>query len=123
MLGHQLVDFRGKPMPIQFDRCITGPTLAPKAIKLFGSPKEAFTTDNQINAAFGVQPILEDQVTSTTAFWGQKSTAHGLTSLWGMTPLTQSYVKPDNRSAVYFIEMDFVVGVDFFEGIAGTAGA
>lgn len=122
VLGLRLTDYRGKPQPIRFDRCIVSPEDEPTALKLFGSMKEAFTTDNQENIHRGVEVIVEDQLTSTTAHFAQNSQIHELRSLWGKRP-TPGYYQKSNKSDVFYLEQDFVVGVRRFEGFAGTAGA
>jgi len=122
LLGARMTDYRGKADPKVYDQCIVGPDQAPKALKLFGSTKEAFTTDNQENIHTGVTPINETEITSTTAWFGQDSNDRVIKSLFGQE-YTPGYYRKNNGDDVFFGEMDFVVGCTHFESIAGTPGA
>jgi len=122
LLGARLTDYRGKQDPAVFNQCIVGPDQHPAALKIFGSSQQAFTMDNQVNIHQGVQVILEDGITSTTAHFAKSSDRKPLRSFWGMAPTPGFYTK-DNGTDVHYIEADFVVTSPSWEGIAGTAGA
>ena len=122
LLGYRLTDYRGKSTPVQFDTVIVGPDQAPAARKIHQSELQAFTMDNQKNVHQGINVIVEDQLTSTTASFALKSDRSPLRSLWGKQPTPGTYRK-NNGTDVFYIEADFVVGAPSWEGIAGTAGA
>lgn len=121
-MNHQ--NFRGLNDPIMYNKLITVPAMRRTAVKILQSNGEPFVNDNDINTQQGmfelvIEPFASD---STTHYFLQAST-HGLMSLHGQTPRSNSYLEQSSESQVYQLSADFATGVEFWEGMAASQGA
>lgn len=118
----QRVDYRGKPRPERIDKLIVGPTLRKTAREIVGSPQAPYTTDNEINVDAGLGVVIEHNLTSTTAFFGQGPN-HKLKGYVGKPMTPHNYDINSTKSRVYGLEGDFVFCAEDWYGMTGCAGA
>lgn len=122
--GGNHTNYRGLNDPIIFDKLITVPSLRRTAVKILQSDGEPGTADNDINTQKGMFSLVIDPFASdSTTHWFLQSATHGLMSLHGQLPTPDEYMVRATKSRVYSIEADFAVGVEFWEGMAGSQGA
>jgi hypothetical protein len=118
------VDYRGKLNPLNVDQLIVPLELEKAAREITGSPQKPYTTDNEINAFFAeAGPIVEEHLTSATAWFLRDSTSMNLSSYHGLPFRVRTFPEFSSDSQVYFGEMDFAYGAEDWEGIVGSAGA
>lgn len=123
--GLNNVNYRGLNDPISFTKLIIPPALRRTATKILQSEGEQGTANNDINTQRGMlRIVIEPMLTaySTTAYYLQGET-HGLLSLHGQAPTAIRYIEDSSQSLVHGLEADFGVGVEFWEGVAGSQGA
>ena len=121
--GDNWVDYRGLNRPLDFAgaKLVTNPALRRTAQQILQSEGEAGTAQNQINVHRGVFQWVNEQLSSTTAYF-LIGRGNGLKSVHGMTPTPIRYVEP-NGNLVHGLEFDFGVGVKHADGVVGCAGA
>ena len=122
--GMNAVNHRGLNDPIIYNKLITVPSLRRTATKILNSEGEPGTADNDINTQRGMFALLiEPFASDSTTHWFLQAATHGLMSMHGMAPTPDEWMSRSSKSRIYSIEADFAVGVDFFEGMAGSQGA
>lgn len=122
--GLNHVNFRGLNDPITFDKLITVPGMRRTAVKLLQSTGEMATTDNDINTQQGMFKLLiEPFASDSTTHYFLQAADHGLRSVHGLLPDEDAYMEQSTKSRIYSLEADFQVGVEFWEGVAGSQGA
>jgi hypothetical protein len=122
--GQNHTNYRGLNDPIVFTKLITVPSLRRTAVKILQSELESGTTDNDINTQRGMMRLLiEPMAGDSTTHWFLQGDEHGLESLHGMTPEEESFVEDSTKSVVHTIEAHFTVGIEHWEGFAGSQGA
>lgn len=124
--GLNHTNYRGLNDPLTYTRLIIPPAMRRTAVKLLGSDGEVGTTDNDMNAhRNAMRIIVEPLLTSySTTQWVCQAETHGLISLHGQEAQTKEpYVEQSSESLVHGISADWVCGVEFWEGIAGSQGA
>jgi len=121
-MNHQ--NYRGLRDPIVYTKLITVPALRRTALKILRSTQESGTTDNDINVHFNeLRPIFDPFLSDSTTHYFLQAEDHGLRSVHGMMPEEDAYMERSSKSRVYTLEADFGVGVEFWEGVAGSQGA
>lgn len=122
--GLNMVNYRGLNDPVYYNKLIIPPALRRTAVKILQSDKESGINDNDINTQKGMMSIVVEPflTSSTTAYFVQAPT-HGLISLHGQAPTPINYKEESSQSLIHGISADWVAGVEFFEGIAGSQGA
>lgn len=122
--GGNAVNYRGLNDPIIYTKLITVPSLRRTATKILQSEGEPGTADNDINTQRGLMRlILEPFASDSTTHWFLQAETHGLMSLHGLAPTTDEWMSRSSKSRCYSIEADFAVGVEHWEGMAGSQGA
>lgn len=116
------MDYRGKRMPEKVNTLIVPIELEKTAFEITQSMLAPYTTDNESNFHRGVRVLVDDNLSSSTAFFGQAAN-HKLTCFVGKYPTPGSYVEDATQSLVKFIEMDAVFGARDWYGLVGCAGA
>ena len=117
------VDFRGKRTP-EYLRLLVVPTaLRDVAQEITGSELKPYTTDNQINASFGLDFVVDPFLTSATAFFGFDPNRNRLRGWIGQPPTQHNYDVVETKSRVYGLYADFVFDAFDWAGTAGCAGA
>lgn len=123
--GWNAINYRGLADPHDYTKLIIPPALRRTAAKILGGELESGTANNDINTQRGaLRPLVDPFLTaySTTAYYVQGE-VHGLQSMHGQLPTPDQWDEQSTKSAVFELSADFAVGVEFFEGIAGSQGA
>lgn len=123
--GLNTLNYRGLNDPVYYTKLVIPPALRRTAMKILQSDGESGTANNDINTQKGMMSIVVEPFLtgySTTAYHLQAPT-HGLISLHGQPPQPVKYVEPSSESLVHGLSADFVCGVEFWEGMAGSQGA
>lgn len=123
--GLNMTDYRGKRAQLRYTKLIIPPALRRTAVKILQSSNESGTADNDINTQRGMMSIVVDPFLtdgSSTAYFLQAPN-HGLTSLHGQEAEPKRYVSESTERLIHGLSADFGVGIEFWEGIAGSQGA
>ena len=122
--GMNQTNYAGLNDPVMYNKLITVPSLRRQAVKIFQSEGESGTANNDINTQKGMMSVVIDPFMSdSTTHYFLQSANHGLRSVHGMLPEDDEYMERSSKSRVYTLEADFQVGVEFWEGMAGSQGA
>jgi len=122
--GLNMTDYRGKRAMLRYTKLIVPPSLRRTAVKILQSEGESGTTDNDINTQKGMfRPVVDPFLDGSLTHWFLQAENHGMTSLHGMAPTPKRYVSESDEKLVHGLAADFAVGVEYFEGIAGSQGA
>lgn len=120
------INYRGINTPVQLrgngSKLIVPTELIRTAEKIVGSVAEPFTTDNDKNTFAGAFEIVEEvRLTSPTAYFLQ-GPRHGMLSNHGLSPRPIRYME-NSGNLVHGVEFDMVTGVEYADGMFGSAGA
>lgn len=123
--GLNQTNYRGLADPQLYTKLIIPPALRRTAVKILESEGEMNTANNDVNTQRGMLRVIIDPFLtsySTTAYYVQGET-HGLQSMHGQLPEVLQYDEQATQAAVFGLSADFGVGVEFWEGTAGSQGA
>lgn len=122
-MGRKQLDEAGKIINLKFDTLIIPPALEFTAIELMKSTQKVDSDFNNINPLEGrFKIVVNDYLTSATAWFVQDSKRHELNFFWRVKPEFKKEKDFDTYVTKYAGYMRYSYGYSDFRGIIGSTG-